>query len=300
MSDKITTVGETLRVPLERIRVFEGQPRTDFDDIEELANSIKTVGQAVPAEVRRLDDGSGYDFELIAGERRFRACKLKKIPTLFVIVVEIKNRKHQFELSFVENFCRKDLGHIEAAFSMAEMAKNGRSVKEIADIAGCDQARIYQHLNLLKLSPEVQAMIDSRGRKKAKLNFSIAYHISTRIPKDRPELQLQLAGEIIEKNLRTTQAKRYIDKRVKELDLVVKKDGRQAPRKDFSSFVNFFNKIEEDLSFWANCPPERFEKMLKDRDPKVLGFLEGSFKNCIKHLQKIQEDLRVSQKTKKI
>lgn len=291
MNTEITVVGQKLLIPVKLIRPFEEQPRTNFDKkkIKELAASIKAVGQRVPIEVRELKGHPQYQFELIGGECRLRACQLKKIETILAIVTEVADVKEQFEMSFVENFCRGGLGHMEIARSIDKMIKNGATVQRVADIAGREIVWAYQHLSLLKLAPKVQAMLDLPGSKKTKLSFTIAHHISAHVPDGK--LQQDIAEEILKKKMRTEKAKHFINNRLKELG-IDRKSIERKPHKDYSMFVNFLDRIEGAIGLLAHSPDERFQKMLQERDPRVIGQVMASLQKCKTDLDRLCEKVR--------
>lgn len=291
MNKEVAIVGQKLLIPLKLIRPFKGQPRTNFDKkkIKELAASIKAVGQRVPIEVRELKEDPRYRFELIGGECRLRACQLKGIETILAIVTEVKDIKEQFEMSFVENFCRGGLGHMEIARSIDRMIKEGAPVQRVADIAGCEVTWAYQHLSLLKLTSKVQAMLDLPGSKKASLSFTIAHYISAHVPDDA--LQQNLAEEILKKKMRTEKAKHFINNKLKELG-IDKKTIQRKPHKDYSMFMRFLDRFEGEIGLLAHSPDERFLKMLQERDPRVKGQIMTSLQKCKAGLDRLCEKIK--------
>lgn len=291
MNNEIAVVGQKLLIPLRFIRPFEGQPRTNFDKkkIKELAASIKAVGQRVPIEVRELKGDPQYRFELIGGECRLKACQLKGIETILAIVTEVKDVKEQFEMSFVENFCRGGLGHMEIARSIDRMVKEGATVQRVADIAGREVVWAYQHLSLLKLSPKVQILLDLSGSKKAGLSFTIAHHLSAHVADIA--LQQSLAEEILKKKMRTEKAKHFINARLKELG-IERKSIERKPHKDYSMFMRFLDRFEGEIGLLAHSPDERFIKMLQERDPRVKNQIMTSLQKCKIELERLCEKVK--------
>jgi ParB family transcriptional regulator, chromosome partitioning protein len=145
------------RVPLDRIRPCPLQPRKDFspDALRELADSIREQGIVQPLIVR---DRDGY-FELIAGERRWRAAQLLQLPEVPVIVRQADDRA-VLELALIENLQRENLNAIEEAHGYAQLAEQFQlTQEEIAGKVGKSRAVVANALRLLRLPLPVQNFI---------------------------------------------------------------------------------------------------------------------------------------------
>ena len=147
-------------VPLSLVSPNPFQPRRAFDEAEldELASSVKTKGVLQPVLVRKLGDG-GY--ELIAGERRWRAAKLaglKKIPA----IVRPATDAEAMEMALIENLQRKDLNPMEAARAYQRLMKEfGLTQEAVARTLGKERPSIANAVRLLSLQPEVQAWVEN-------------------------------------------------------------------------------------------------------------------------------------------
>ena len=153
--------GDTLHdLPVELIRPNPRQPRTSLTDdgVRELADSIKAHGVIQPVLVRPLA-GSGY--ELIAGERRWRAARLaglERIPAL----VRSAEAAHQLELALIENMAREDLNPVDAAQACAALVEElGLTHEEVGRRVGKGRVAISNLIRLLELPDEVLAMLNS-------------------------------------------------------------------------------------------------------------------------------------------
>ena len=149
--------GRVLRVPLNRIRASALQPRKQFSDdsLRELADSIREQGIVQPLIVRERD---GF-FELIAGERRWRASQLINLPEIPVIVREADDRA-VLELALIENLQRENLNAIEEALGYAQLAEQFQlTQEEIATKVGKSRAAVANATRLLKLPPAVQLFV---------------------------------------------------------------------------------------------------------------------------------------------
>jgi ParB family chromosome partitioning protein len=146
-----------LRVPLNRIRQSALQPRKDFSDesLRELADSIREQGIVQPLIVRER----GGFFELIAGERRWRAAQLINLPEIPVIVREADDRA-VLELALIENLQRENLNAIEEAQGYTQLAEQFQlTQEEIAVKVGKSRAAVANATRLLKLPGSVQAFV---------------------------------------------------------------------------------------------------------------------------------------------
>ncbi|HZL77740.1 MAG TPA: ParB/RepB/Spo0J family partition protein [Candidatus Limnocylindrales bacterium] len=145
------------RVPLNRIRPSALQPRKDFSDesLRELADSIREQGIVQPLIVRER----GGFFELIAGERRWRAAQLINLPEIPVIVREADDRA-VLELALIENLQRENLNAIEEAQGYTQLAEQFQlTQEEIAVKVGKSRAAVANATRLLKLPVSVQAFV---------------------------------------------------------------------------------------------------------------------------------------------
>ena len=148
--------------PVEKITPQKGQPRQYFDEekLEELTGSIREHGLIEPLVVRRAHPGADR-FELIAGERRWRASQragLKEVP----VVVKDVSPNQAFVIALVENIQRADLNPIEIAESFDRLLReHGYTQQTLADRIGRDRATITNSLRLLKLPPRIRTMVIS-------------------------------------------------------------------------------------------------------------------------------------------
>lgn len=145
-------------IEISRIRTNPYQPRKyfDLDQIRDLADSIAQVGLIQPITVRQ----SGEFFELIAGERRLRACQELELETIAAVVVEEVESSDQQLMALVENIHREGLSSVEEAIGLKDILENtGWGQSELARRLGRSQASVANKLRLLKLEEPVQKMI---------------------------------------------------------------------------------------------------------------------------------------------
>ncbi len=141
-------------LPLESIIPNPGQPRKEFDNdaLNELAHSIEKHGLINPIVVSKEDD----KYIIIAGERRYRACKLLNLKEVPVSIMDLSKRQ-QFEMAISENIHREDLNPVEEAIAYQSLIETyGETHEQVAETLGKSRAYITNSLRLLNLDPEIQ------------------------------------------------------------------------------------------------------------------------------------------------
>ncbi len=145
-------------IPIERIDPNPEQPRREFDAqaLEQLARSITEHGVLQPIVVREAGDR----YELVMGERRFRASQLAGRTTIPAVVADIEP-DDRLELAIVENVQREDLNPIELAHAYRALAESGYTQEEIGRKVSMDRSSIANHIRLLELSRTIQGDLES-------------------------------------------------------------------------------------------------------------------------------------------
>ena len=191
-----------LRVPLNRIRPSALQPRKEFSDetLRELADSIREQGIVQPLIVR---ERNGF-FELIAGERRWRAAQLLNLPEVPVITREADDRA-VLELALIENLQRENLNAIEEAYGYAQLAEQFQlTQEEIALKVGKSRAVVANATRLLKLPAMVQKFV-REGR------ISVG-HAKVILGLADEKNQTQAAERVIKEGLNVRQTEGFVAK----------------------------------------------------------------------------------------
>jgi ParB family chromosome partitioning protein len=188
----------TFEIPLDRVRPNPRQPRKRFDEpaLTELTDSIRASGVIQPVVVRRVGDA----YELIAGERRWRAAKQAGLVTIPAVVRDVTNAE-SLELALVENLLREDLNPIEAAEGYRQLlADFGWTQEQLGQRIGKDRSSIANALRLLRLSEPIQDDLRS-GR----LTMG---HALALLSLTSPEEQMKLRDRILAHSwsVRTTEA----------------------------------------------------------------------------------------------
>ena len=156
-----TDTSENLQsLPLSQVECNADQPRKRFDDaaLDELADSIREHGILQPLTVRRL--GTGY-YQIIAGERRWRAARLAGLTEVPAIVIEADDRKTT-ELALIENLQREDLDPLEEAEGYKKLMDSYQMTQEdVANRVGKSRSAVANALRLLGLCPEVRELVEA-------------------------------------------------------------------------------------------------------------------------------------------
>lgn len=187
-SDNSTDRDSIINVKLSEIEPNKNQPRKSFDEasIAELAESIKEHGLLQPILVRPLTNGS---YQIIAGERRWRACRAAELQTVPVIIKEMDDRR-TMEVAIIENLQREDLNPVEEALGFKSLIDTyGLTQEEAAKRVGKSRPAVANSLRLLSLDEKALGMLAdgviTTGHAKALLSA----------PADRRESLLQLAAQ---------------------------------------------------------------------------------------------------------
>ena len=190
----------SLSVPISQVESYSGQPRKHFDEesLQELADSITEHGIIQPLTVRKLS--SGY-YQIIAGERRWRAARLAGLQEVPVIVMEADDRKAA-ELAMIENLQREDLNPMEEAAGFQSLIETYHMTQEeAAQRVGKSRSAVTNALRLLGLSPSVRKLVEE--------NKLTAGHARALVPLS-PSLQESAANAIIAGGLSVRQTEALV------------------------------------------------------------------------------------------
>ncbi len=203
-------------VPVSKIVANPFQPRKEFDEeaLEELAQSIRQQGVITPVTVRKMPDGT---YQLIAGERRFRASQkagLKELPAYVRVATDMQ----MMEMALVENIQRADLNAIEVAQAYRQLIEECRLThEELSEKVGKNRSTITNYLRLLTLPMEAQQALGSG-------QISMA-HARVLAGLDDAERQLDILHAIVERNLSVHQTEQMAKSAKPEPKVQVRRRG---------------------------------------------------------------------------
>ena len=236
------------------------QPRREFDEtaLMELANSIKEIGIIQPITLRQTPDGQ---YQIIAGERRWRASQLAGLTTIPAYIKTVKDET-VMEMALVENIQREDLNAIEIALAYEHLAEaTGMTQEKISERVGKSRAAVTNYMRLLKLPAQVQMALKDKvidmGHARALLSI------------DSPSTQIRLFKEIE----RNGYSVRKVEELVKQLksgeDMLV--NGKKIVNK---------NKLPDEFNLLRDRLSEFFQaKVMMTCSPKGKGKISISFDN---------------------
>ncbi|HAY3497756.1 ParB/RepB/Spo0J family partition protein [Elizabethkingia anophelis] len=222
-------VGNIVEVSIDDIYPNSSQPRTYFDEkaLNDLAQSILALGIIQPVTLRK----DGDKFEIISGERRFRASKIAGLKTI-PAYIRLVNDQELLEMALVENIQREDLDAIEIALTYQRLIDEiGLTQENLSSRVGRERSTITNSLRLLKLSPEIQGAIRSNeisaGHGRALLSLQ-----------DEAQQEL-LYQKIVKENLNVRQAEELVNKL---------KNSKQKTVRAIKELPNHLKKAQKSIS----------------------------------------------------
>lgn len=231
-SNVVDAVTSVVRIPLDQIQTNPRNPRHDFDEaaMNELAASIKLHDIIQPLTVSKTPAGK---YQLIAGERRFRAAKiagLKDVP----VYIRHANDAELLELALLENLQREDLNAIEISLSYKRMMDELHYTQEqVAERMGKERSTVTNYIRLLKLPPDIQLAVRS--------NAISMGHARALINIDTIDKQLYVFDEIKNKQLSVRQTEELVRRLYKAPGNAVKSSSK-------SELPQAYKRIEDNLA----------------------------------------------------
>lgn len=204
-TDDVKTQGSSTinEIPIEQIEANPNQPRREFDPeaLQELANSIREIGIIQPITLRQMPNNQ---FQIIAGERRWRASQLAGLKAIPAYIRTISDES-VMEMALVENIQREDLNAIEIALAYAHLLETpGMTQEKVAERVGKSRVAVTNYLRLLKLPAQVQMELQKKtidmGHARALLSL------------ESPSQQLKLFREIQKNNYSVRQVEEIVKK----------------------------------------------------------------------------------------
>ena len=221
--------GPYMELPLHRIEPNPNQPRKNFDpeELENLAESIRVHGVMQPLTVRQTP---GDFYEIIAGERRWRASRMAGLSKIPCVVIEADDKK-AMELALIENLQRQDLNPVEEAMGYQQlMSEHAMTQEEMANRVGKSRSAVANSLRLLGLTPKCLEQL-----REGKLT---AGHARAVLSLKNEKLQQEAAQKIINLGLSVRQAELLCKNMAKE----------PAPKKEITLAVDYVAECEKSLS----------------------------------------------------
>ena len=212
-----------VELPLVKVTPNKNQPRQNFKEqsLNELAESIREFGIIQPIMVRSLDGGGLY--EIISGERRYKAAKMLGLATVPCIINQNVDDIASLEMALIENIQRDDLTPIELSHTFKQLIDEFKLThEELSKKIGKSRAAITNSLRLLLLPLEVQKMVDTGSLS--------AGHARTLLSLENKEEQIKLANQVVEQDLSVRQVEGVVRSKVKA------KSSETKPKKKLPEF----------------------------------------------------------------
>lgn len=228
--------GAVVEIDINKIEPNREQPRRLFDEtaLEELAQSLKNFGMIQPIIVKKAAEGDFY--ELVAGERRFRAAKIAGLLKLPAIIKELDNGQ-AFEIALIENLQREDLNPLEEAESYRRLNQEFHmSQEQIAQRVGKSRSAVTNAMRLLQL--------DSRVREFVLENKLSGGHARTLLMVPDGEMQFELAEKIIEEGYSVRAVEALVKEEMEKRNAPPKEE---TPKRAKSFNTSQYPTIESDL-----------------------------------------------------
>ena len=244
--------GEQLReLDVDLIQRGRYQPRSTFDAdaLQELADSIRAQGVVQPVVVRPLNEGGRY--ELIAGERRWRAAQLAGLQQVPAVIRDVPDQA-VIAMALIENIQREDLNPIEEATALQRLIDEfGVTHQEAAEAVGRSRAAVSNLLRLLGLNPDVRALLEQGRLEMGHGRALLALEGVT---------QSRTAHDVVKRGLS-----------VRETEALVKKLGQPAKKKDRPALDPDIRRLQDDLAARLGAPVQ-FQHSASGKGKMVIAY----------------------------
>lgn len=226
-------------VPILKIKANPNQPRREFssEGLQELADSIRQIGIIQPITLRLMEDGS---YQIIAGERRWRASQMAGLTTI-PAYVRTANDENMMQMALVENIQREDLNAIEIALAYQNLIERYKLTQDkLSEKVGKNRATIANYLRLLKLPAQVQVALQNKEIDQG--------HARALLALTKPSQQVRLFNEIKEKGYSVRQVEEMVksmnqgESLKNSLNRLKKKIGKRLPD-EYKELRNRLSKI---------------------------------------------------------
>lgn len=235
-----------IEIDIDLIDPSPAQPRTHFDEgrLEELAQSIRSNGIVQPLLVRRR----GMRYQLVAGERRWRAAQRAGLDRVPAVVREIPDDK-LLELALIENIQRQELNAIEEAHAYKRLVETlGLTQEMVAQRVGRDRSFVTNYLRLLRLPQDIQSLVEEE-----KISMG---HARALLGVDDADIQRRVARNIVEQSLSVRETERAIKRIIAGMSPVAA-TMREAPKADDANVRSAESKLRRRFGTQVRIMPSQ-------------------------------------------
>jgi ParB family chromosome partitioning protein len=241
--DEVKTEGSSSinEIELAKISVNPSQPRREFDQtaLEELADSIKEIGIIQPITLRKISDDS---YQIIAGERRYRASQLAGLATI-TAYIRTADDENVMEMALIENIQREDLNSLEIALAYQHLIEQYNLTQErLSERVGKKRTTIANYLRLLKLPAQIQVALQNKT-----IDMG---HARALITLNDPKLQVKIYEEILQHSYSVRKVEEIV-KALNEGETI--KSGKKTLATKGNKLPEEFNILKKHLSGFFNA-----------------------------------------------
>lgn len=226
-------ISSIINIDVNKIIPNKNQPRKIFDDkaLEELSQSIKNYGIIQPITVRKIYDDI---YEIVAGERRYKAVRLLNMETIPAVVIEVKEEESA-AMALIENLQREDLDFIEEAMAYERLIEDFElNQTQLAEKLGKSQSTIANKMRILKLPEAVKKRLREGGLSER--------HARALLKVDDEELLLNIVEKIISKDLNVSETERLVNSITEDINEKKMRDKRYV--RNFINYKIYINTIK--------------------------------------------------------
>ena len=226
-------ISNIINLDVNKIIPNKNQPRKTFDDkaLEELSQSIKSYGIIQPITVRKIYDDI---YEIVAGERRFKAAKLLNMETIPAVVIEVREEESA-AMALIENLQREDLDFIEEAMAYEKLIEDfGLNQTQLAEKLGKSQSTIANKMRILKLPENVKQRLREGGLSER--------HARALLKLDDEDILLSVIDKVISKDLNVSETEKLVNSIAEDINEKKKRDKRYV--RNFINYKIYINTIK--------------------------------------------------------
>lgn len=226
-------ISNIVNLDVNKIIPNKNQPRQVFDNkaLEELSQSIKNYGIIQPITVRKIYDDI---YEIVAGERRFKAVKLLNMESIPAVVIEVKEEESA-AMALIENLQREDLDFIEEAYAFERLIEDfGLNQTQLAEKLGKSQSTIANKMRILKLPESIKQKLREGGLTER--------HARALLKLSDEELLLDIVEKIIKKDLNVSETEKLVNSIAEDINDKKIRDKRYV--RNFINYKIYINTIK--------------------------------------------------------
>lgn len=271
---------------------MKGQPRQEFDmkDIAQLAASYRHGGQVDSCTVMLLPSAQRSGevvYELVSGERRWRACKKAGSDVLIRVIEWVDDAHKRYLMAAIANMHQKALSPLETALMYQRLKNGGMSTDEIADAFGVSRFGIDSYIALLRLPDETKELMSPKRPESQRLPHTVAHKLLMRFEEHPAELN-RLALRVVEKGLRTKDLDAIIAAKSTKLGTTARRNQRQ-PGRARQIVMTFVDRVDSETRVFDRYDDQYFAAMFEGMYNRDLRRLDAQLEKVNERLARLKK-----------